>query len=87
MKEYIDQLINTCVGLGTARTLEVLGISSGEISQRRARSVYGKWFAENERRGRIYPCRVDNGRNGTRWFKVSDILAVKAADIAEATLR
>ena len=53
---------------------------------RKARDVYGKWFVDAVNNGRIFPCRVEDGRTGTKWFKVSEILALKADDIARAEL-
>lgn len=82
----IERLITTCVELGTAKALESLGISSGEISQRKARSVYGKYFTSAERAGRIRPCRVEDGRTGTKWYRVVDILSLKAQDAIPAEL-
>lgn len=83
----LETLIQTCIELGSAKTMETLGISSGEISQRRARDVYGKYFMDADREGRIRPCRVEDGRSGTRWYRVVDILALKAADAARAELK
>lgn len=83
----LETLISTCIELGTAKTLETLGISSGEISQRKARDIYGKYFTDADRAGRIRPCRVEDGRTGTRWYRVVDILALKAADAAKAELK
>lgn len=87
MVSNIEILIKTCVELGSAQTLMTLGISSGEISQRKARDTYGKYFTEAERQGRIRPCRVEDGRCGTKFFKVTDILALKAQDAVRAELK
>lgn len=81
-----ERLIRTCIELGSARTMELLGVTSGEISQRQARATYGKWFADACAAHRIFPCRVEAGRAGTRWYKVTDILSVKAADAANCQL-
>lgn len=83
----LEILITTCIELGSARTMETLGVSSGEISQRKARNVYGKYFTDADREGRIRPCRIEEGRAGTRWYRVVDILALKAADAAKAQLK
>lgn len=45
----LERLTESCIELGYAKTLETLGISSGEISQRRARDVYGKYFMDADR--------------------------------------
>lgn len=78
--------MTTCIALGTAQTLEALGIHSGEMSMRKARDTYGKWFMDAVSNDRIKPCRVENGRSGTKWFRVVDILAVKADDAARGRL-
>lgn len=83
----LEILIQTCVELGSARTMETLGITSGEISQRKARDVYGKWFTDADRSGRIRPCRIEEGRAGTRWYRVVDILSLKAEDSVPASLK
>ena len=83
----IERLIETCIELGSAKTMETLGVTSGEISQRRARGVYGKYFTDADKAGRIRPCRIEDGRAGTRWYRVVDILKMKAADAARAELK
>lgn len=82
----LERLMETCVELGGAKVLETLGITSGEISQRRARDVYGKWFLDAVAKRRIYPCRIEEGRAGTKFYRVVDILSLKAADAAKAEL-
>ena len=49
MATNLEILIQTCVELGSAKTLEKLGLSSGEISQRKARDIYGKYFMDAAR--------------------------------------
>lgn len=83
----LETLITTCVSLGAAQALESLGVSSGEISQRRAREVYGKYFTAATDAGRLRPCRVEDGRAGTKWYRVVDILSLKAQDAAKAELK
>lgn len=87
MANNLERLIQTCVELGSAKTLETLGISSGEISQRKARDTYGKWFMDAMRDDRIRPCRVEDGKSGTRWYRVVDILSLKAQDSLRAELK
>lgn len=87
MTNNLEILITTCIELGTAKTLETLGITAGEISQRRARDTYHKWFTDADKAGRIRPCRVESGKSGTRWYRVVDILALKAQDAARAELK
>lgn len=87
MNKNLEILISTCVELGTAKTLEALGISAGEISQKKAKAVYHKWFIDADNAGRIRPVRIDTGSRGTRWYRVVDILALKASDVARAELK
>lgn len=87
MATNLEILITTCVELGSAKTIEALGLSAGEISQRKARDIYHKWFTDADREGRIRPCRIEDGKAGTRWYRVVDILALKAQDAARAELK
>lgn len=86
MNKNLQTLITTCISIGTAQTLETLGIHSGEVSMRKARDTYGKWFMDAVNNDRLKPCRIENGRSGTKWFRVVDILALKADDAARAKL-
>lgn len=83
----LHTLIQDCISLGTASALEQLGMHSGEISLSQAKRTYGKWFSDAVMRGRIFPCRVEDGRAGTRWYRVVDILSLKVEDGAEAQLK
>jgi len=83
----LEILIKTCVELGTTQTLETLGLTSGEVSRNKAISVYGRYFKEAEKAGRIRPYRVGNGKNGTKYFRVVDILSLRAEDALRAELR
>lgn len=86
MKSNLEILITSAIELGCAKTLEALGVSAGELSQRKAKETYGKYFTEAVERGRIHPCRIDDGARGTRWYRVVDILALKTQDAAQAEL-
>ena len=83
----LQSLIQDCISLGTASTLEQLGIHSGEVSMRHAKKTYGTWFLDCIARERIFPCRVENGRAGTRFYRVVDILALKVEDDAKMELK
>ena len=83
----LHSIIQNCISLGTASTLEQLGIHSGEVSMRQAKKTYGKWFMDAIMRGRIHPCRIEEGRAGTRWYRVVDILALKVEDGVQAELK
>lgn len=83
----LETLITTCVELGSAKTIESLGLSAGEISRNKAISIYGRYFVDAERQGRITPYRVGKGRNGTKWYRITDILTLRAKDALRAELR
>jgi len=85
--ENLERLVQSAAEMGAAKVLETLGLTAGEISQRKARAVYGKWFTDAERNGRIHPSRVDNGRNGTRHYRVVAIQELRTADLMRAELQ
>lgn len=86
MTNNLQRLIDTCCQMGAARTLELLGLTSGEISQRKARDTYGKWFQDAVAAGRLRPVRIEEGRGGAKKYRVVDILELKAADSVAAEL-
>lgn len=79
MRNY-EKIIKAACSLGTAQTIEALGLSSGLMSYRKAFKTYGKWFADAVKEGRIQPCRTEAGRAGTQWYRVVTILSVMVAD-------
>ena len=83
----LQSLIQDCISLGTASALEQLGIHSGELSMRQAKKTYGKWFLDCIARDRIFPCRVEDGRAGTKFYRVVDILQLKVEDRAKMELK
>ena len=83
----LENIVKEAAALGAATLAETLGLSSGEISQRKARDTYGKWFTDAEKAGRIRPARVDNGRNGTKHYRVVDLQELKTADLVRAELQ
>jgi len=81
---------NTIKAIAQAAAVEVLttlGMTSGEISRNRAVKVYGRWFIDAEAAGRIQPIRVGTGKTGTRWFSITEILALRASDYQAAELQ
>lgn len=85
--DYLEDIVKSAAAAGAAAALEALGLTAGEISQRKARNIYGKWFTDAERAGRIHPCRVDEGRNGTRRYRVVEIQELKTKDLIKAELQ
>lgn len=85
MAADLSLVIRQSAELGAAAALEHAGLTSGEMSFRRARDTYGKWFTDAVRRGAVRPVRIEDG--GVRRFSVTDILAARTADAAAAYLR
>lgn len=83
----LEQLVSSAAAMGAAEVLETLGLSSGEISQRKARDIYGKWFTDAESSGRIRPARIGEGRNGKRSYRVVEIQQLRTADLIRAELQ
>lgn len=83
----LEALVKSAAEMGAAQMAEILGLTAGEISQRKARDIYGKWFTDAEKAGRIRPSRVDNGRNGTRHYRVVAIQELRTADLMRAELQ
>lgn len=85
--DALERLISTATELGAAQAMVNLGLTAGEISQRKAGRIYGKWFTDAAAAGRIFPCRVEDGRSGTRWYSITEILKLKTYDAARAELK
>lgn len=83
---YTRDILQDVARLGALSALESLGISAGEISQRKARKVYGKWFKEMEEAHKILPVRGGSGRTGTIWYSVSDIIALRTSQKINAQI-
>lgn len=81
----LENLVQPAAAMGAAQVLETLGLTAGEISQRKARNTYGKWSTDAERG--IRPCRIDNGKNGTRHYRVVAIQELRTADYMRAELQ
>jgi len=86
MNDLLRNIIQNATGIGVARTLETLGVSSGEISYRQAVLSYGKWFTDAAKDGRIKPVFSGSGKNGMRHYRVSDILVRKVEEDTRAVI-
>ena len=75
--EDILKIISTAVSIGATETLKNLGIHSGELSERQALKIYGSWLKEAIANRDVTPCRIGDGKTGTRWYDVADILQYK----------
>lgn len=87
MQDILKEIVKSAAKAGALEALETLGLAPGEISQRKARDIYGKWFTDAEKAGRIRPARVDDGRNGTKHYRVVDIQQLKTSDLVRAELQ
>lgn len=84
MNKELHRLVASAAQMGAAEVLHTLGLTSGEVSQRQAVKTYGKWLTDAIRRGDIQPARIEAGHAGTRWYKVTDILALQTEYSAQA---
>lgn len=85
--DTLEQIVNAAAALGAARTIEALGLSAGEVSQRQVLKTWGKWGADAIRQGRLRPSRIDNGAHGTKHYRVVEIQELKTADLVRAELQ
>lgn len=83
----LEALIQSAAAMGAAQVLEVLGLSAGEISGRKAKSIYGTWFMEAVKSGRLRPTRVGDGYNGKHSYRITDILQLRTADLMMAEIQ
>lgn len=83
----LEHIIQDSMRIGCLQTLELLGISAGEISQKKGVKLYGKWFRDAVADGRIRPIRIEDGKRGAKIFRIQDICAVRVQEAAKAELR
>lgn len=81
-----SRMIQSWIAVGAAEALRLAGVSDGEISERKARNIYGKWFTDAVAAGRIKPVRIGAGKTATKHYRITDILAYKAACYTPAEL-
>lgn len=82
----LTNIIRTSAEMGAAMALERAGLTSGEISQREATRLYRTFFTKAVAEGRLRPIRSGNAVNSTKYFRVADILALRASEEAAAYL-
>ena len=64
----ILHLIRVSAKAGADEALIATGQKSPMVSKRDAIKVYGSWFTESCKAGRLHPCMVGNGKNGTQMM-------------------
>lgn len=77
----MDKSLETFAKLIVAETLHQFGLDNGELNVRQARQVYGKYFTDAVKHGRLTPVRTDGK---TKYFSKAAILAMQAADWKKA---
>jgi hypothetical protein len=82
----ILHLIRVSAKAGADEALISTGQKSPMVSKRDAIKVYGSWFTESCKAGRLHPCMVGNGKNGTHWYSVREIDALMIKDATPAEL-
>ena len=86
MNKELHRLIESAAAMGAAQALRTLGLTPGELSQRQAVRTYGKWLSDAIADGKIRPARIEPGHAGTKFYAVSDILALQTEYSAQAYL-
>jgi hypothetical protein len=76
--------LKTHTALTVLMTLEQLGMANTEISENKARKIYGKFFTDNVANGRLQPARRASGKTATKWYRVTDILALRDSEELDA---
>lgn len=87
MNKNLQGLVDAAEQKGAANMAMILGLSSGEITLRKAREVYGSWFMQRYKAGIINPVRIDGGAREIKYFSVLQILEQKIKDYAAAELK
>lgn len=82
-----ERFVSTCCEAAVNAFAVRNGMTSGEVSSRKAVELYGKWFKEAVAKGRLFPCRVGDGANSTKWYSIEQILRLRAEDEAPAEIK
>lgn len=82
----LQNVIRTSAEMGATLAMERAGLASGEISKAEALRRYGSFFKAAVDSGRLRPARVGTARNSKQYYRVVDILALRAADETAAYL-
>lgn len=85
-KMFTKNDVLTIAAAAVTMALQQLGITAGEMSQTQAKATYGSEFVRLLAAGKIRPARVGRGARGTRYYKVTEILAARAAEQAKAEI-
>ena len=79
-------IISASMQAGAETAMIRAGLRNPLVSQRNAEKTYGVIFAELLKAGKIHPVKVGEGRKGTRWYSVEEILALIVAETAKADI-
>lgn len=79
--QMLNDIIRTAVSQGI-RDYE--SCKGGEISHNKALQIYGTWFADAVKAGKISCVRRGDKRNSKKTYQVKDIEALRAQEIAES---
>ena len=82
----MDKRTKTYIQLAVIETATILGVGKTEMSYSQAAAQFGGFFKDMVRKGQLKPVRIGRGRNGTHWYSVWDIIALKGEEEAKAML-
>ena len=86
MTRELKTLIADTAQAGAIEALRLAGVTSGEISFSKAKKTYGVWFMKATADGRLNPCRKGVGKSGTKWYSLTEILALKNEENLKAVI-
>ena len=86
MTRELKTLIADTAQAGAIEALRLAGVTSGEISFSKAKKTYGVWFVNATADGRLTPCRKGVGKSGTKWYSLTEILALKNEENLKAVI-
>ena len=86
MTRELKTLIADTAQAGAIEALRLAGVTSGEISFSKAKKTYGVWFVNATADGRLHPCRKGIGKSGTKWYSLTEILALKNEENLKAVI-
>ena len=82
----IDRETQHLITLTALETAKYFGAGTLELSYTKACARYGTIFKHLVRHRKVTPCRVGNGKNGTHYYAISDIISAIAVEQAAAKL-
>jgi hypothetical protein len=86
-EDNIDRrTVRHIVELTMIQMADMLGVGKTEMSYSKASATFGKFFRDMVKSGKLKPCRYGEGRNGTHWYSLRDILSLRYEEEMKAVI-